>query len=62
MDPQGRLLFPEELRDAGVLSGDVKVSGEGDHLRVTSLKKLRESVKANPFTPQEVDALTGYDV
>jgi MraZ protein len=62
MDPQGRLLFPEELRDAGVLTGDVKVSGEGNYLRVTSLKKLRESVRVNPFTPQEVDSLAGYDV
>jgi MraZ protein len=62
MDPQGRLLIPEELREAGVLTGDVKVSGEGNCLRVMSLKKLRESVKANPFTEQEVDSLTAYDV
>jgi hypothetical protein len=26
------------------------------------LKSLRENVKANQFTPQEVDSLTGYDV
>jgi hypothetical protein len=62
MDPQGRLLFPEELRNAGLVDLEVKVSGEGTLLRVTSLKSLRESVKANPFTPQEVDSLTGYDV
>jgi MraZ protein len=62
MDPQGRLLFPEELRNEGVLAGDVKVSGEGKFLRVTSLKKLRESVKETPLTAQELDALTGYDV
>jgi MraZ protein len=62
MDPQGRLLFPEELRNAGMVNDDVKVSGEGSLLRVTSLKSLRENVKANQFTPQEVDSLTGYDV
>jgi len=62
MDPQGRLLFPEELRNEGVLAGDVKVSGEGKFLRVTSLKKLRESVKETPLTALELDALTGYDV
>jgi len=60
MDPQGRLLFPEELRNEGVLVGDVKVSGEGNLLRVTSLKSLRESVKANPFSEQELDALARY--
>lgn len=62
MDPQGRLLFPEELRNAGMVNEEVKVSGEGNLLRVTSLKSLRESVRANQFTPQEVDSLTGYDV
>jgi MraZ protein len=62
MDPQGRLLLPEELRNAGMVNDDVKVSGEGILLRVTSLKSLRESVRANLFTPQEVDSLTGYDV
>lgn len=62
MDPQGRLLMPEELRNEGVLVGDVKVSGEGKFLRVTSLKRLRESVKEAPLTAQELDALSGYDV
>jgi MraZ protein len=62
MDPQGRLLLPEELRNEGVLSGDVKVSGEGRFLRVTSLKKLREGVKESALSVQELDALSGYDV
>ncbi len=60
MDPQGRLQFPEELRNSAELTGDVKVSGEGNFLRVTSLKKLRESVKTNPMTAQEIDSLTEY--
>lgn len=60
MDPQGRLLFPEELRDAARLTGDVKVSGEGNFLRVTSLEKLRANVKANPMTAEETDSLTEY--
>lgn len=62
MDPQGRVQLPEELLEAAELSGDVKVSGEGSYLRVTSLKKLRESVQANPLTAQEIDSLTGYDL
>src|ERR1035437_5589420 len=32
MDPQGRLLMPEELRNAGMVNMDVKVSGEGSML------------------------------
>ncbi len=62
MDPQGRLQLPEELEEAAELSGDVKVSGEGSYLRVTSMKKLRERVKANPLTAEEIDSLTEYDL
>lgn len=57
MDPQGRLLLPEELRNEGVLVGDVKVSGEGTFLRVTSLARLRETVKPGPIAPQHADEL-----
>ena len=60
MDPQGRLQFPEELRNTAQLTGDVKVSGEGNFLRVTSLEKLRASVKASPMTAQEIDSLTEF--
>ena len=62
MDPQGRMLLPEELRNEGVLVGDVKVSGEGAFLRITSLKTLRENVKRAPLTGQEKDVLAGYEV
>ena len=62
MDAQGRLLIPEELRNAGMANVDVRVTGEGSLLRVKSVKSLRESVKANPLTAQEVDSLTGYDL
>ena len=62
MDPQGRLLMPEELRSAGLANVEVKVSGEGSFLRVTSLQVLRESVSASPLSPQEEDSLAGYGV
>ncbi|MGA2351709.1 MAG: division/cell wall cluster transcriptional repressor MraZ [Terracidiphilus sp.] len=62
MDPQGRLLMPEELRNAGMVNVDVKVSGEGTLLRVKSLIRLRESVKASQFSAEEVDSLTEHDV
>jgi MraZ protein len=62
MDPQGRLLFPEELRNNGMVNVDVKTFGEGTLIRVTPLDSLRANVKATPITDQELDALTGYDV
>jgi MraZ protein len=62
MDPQGRLLMPEELRNAGMTNVDVKVSGEGTLLRVKSLSRLRESVKQSEFSAQDVDAMNEFDV
>jgi MraZ protein len=62
MDPQGRMLFPDELRNKGVLTGEVKVSGEGHFLRVTSLKMLRESVEQGEITAQDEEALAPFDV
>jgi MraZ protein len=62
MDPQGRLLMPEELRKAGMVNLDVKVSGEGTLLRVKSLTSLRESVRNNSYDAQDDEASTKYDV
>jgi MraZ protein len=62
MEPQGRLLFPEELRKEGFVNLEVKVSGDGARLRVKSLTGLRQSVKANPYTAQDAEVLNEYDV
>lgn len=59
MDPQGRMQIPEELRKKADLAGDVKVSGEGNLLRVTSLARLRESVEGSSMTPEMLDSLSG---
>lgn len=58
MDPQGRLLIPEDLRLDAQLTGDVKVSGEGTLLRVTSVQLLRQKVKSDPYTPQDMETLS----
>jgi MraZ protein len=60
MDPQGRLLIPEELRNAGMVNEDVKVSGEGILLRVTSVKSLRENVQGKPMPANEMDELAEF--
>jgi len=62
MDPQGRLLMPEELRNGGLVNAEVKVSGEGTFLRVTRLDVLRDMVSSNPMTPEEDDTLAGHGV
>lgn len=60
MDPQGRVQIPEELRAKADLVGDVKVSGEGNLLRVKSVQKLRESVEQNELTPEMLDSLSEH--
>ncbi len=60
MDPQGRLLLPQPLRDTADLNGEVKVSGEGILLRVSSYSRLASIVPANRFTAQELDVLTEH--
>ena len=60
MDPQGRMQIPEELRHKADLAGEVKVSGEGNLLRVTSLKSLREGVEGSELTPEMLDSLSGF--
>jgi len=60
MDPQGRLLLPQPLRDTADLNGDVKVSGEGSLLRVTSYNRLAISVAENPLQPPDMDVLAEH--
>lgn len=60
MDPQGRLLLPEELRNAGMVNEDVSVTGEGNLLRVTAVSRLREIVQGKPMLAQNMDALAEF--
>jgi len=62
IDHQGRLLFPEQLRNEGFVNLEVKVSGEKTRLRVKSLTSLRQSVKDNPYTAQDADVMNQFDV
>ena len=57
MDPQGRMQIPEELRTKAELTGEVKVSGEGSFIRLTSLKKLRLKAESEELTPEMLDSL-----
>ena len=62
MDPQGRMQIPEEIRTKAELTGEVKVSGEGSFIRVTSLKKLRERAEKDELTPEMLDSLGSQDL
>jgi MraZ protein len=57
MDPQGRLVILDRLRENADLKTDVQVSAEGTFLRVTSLKKLAAMVLSEPLSDDEIDSL-----
>ena len=57
MDPQGRILIPQLLRDDAGISGDVIVIGKTDHLEVWNGEVIRKSVKEEPLTVEERERL-----
>ncbi len=57
MDPQGRILIPQLLRDAARISGDVVVIGKTDHLEVWNDESFRKSLLEDPLTLEERERL-----
>jgi MraZ protein len=60
MDPQGRVLLPEALRNAGMVNEDVTVTGEGMLLRVTAVSRLAELVVGKPMSAGNMDELARF--
>jgi MraZ protein len=57
MDPQGRILIPQLLREAAQISGDVVVIGKTDHLEVWNDEAFRKSLIEDPLTIEERERL-----
>ena len=57
MDPQGRVLIPQKLREKAQLSGDVIVIGNDDHLEVWNEQLMSKDVEDNPLTPEDWEKL-----
>jgi MraZ protein len=57
MDPQGRILIPQLLRDSAKISGDVVVIGKTDHLEVWNDEAFRKSLIEDPLTMEERERL-----
>ena len=58
MDPQGRILIPQSLREDAGISGDVIIIGKIDHLEVWNNETFRKSLKDNPLTLEERERLS----
>jgi MraZ protein len=57
MDPQGRIIIPQSLREDAQISGDVIVIGKSDHLEVWNDELFRKSLKESPLTLAERERL-----
>jgi MraZ protein len=57
MDPQGRILIPQFLREDAQIQGDVIVVGSTDHLEVWNNEILRKSLKDEPMTNEDREKL-----
>ena len=57
MDPQGRILIPQSLREAAQISGDVIVIGKMDHLEVWNGEVVSRNLKENPLTAEDHERL-----
>lgn len=57
MDPQGRILIPQALREDAQISGDVIVMGKNDHLEVWNNEVIRQNLKDEPLTNADRERL-----
>jgi len=62
MDPQGRILIPQNLREDAQLSGEVVVMGKHDHLEVWNNEMVRRSMQEEPLTDEDRDELAAQGV
>jgi len=57
MDPQGRILIPQSLREDARITGDVIVMAKNDHLEVWNYEFIRQIMKEDPLTNQDRERL-----
>lgn len=62
MDPQGRILIPQTLRDDAQISGDVIVMAKNDHLEVWNNEIIRQSMREEPLTDLDREKLAGQGI
>jgi len=57
MDPQGRILIPQAIREKAELLGDVVVIGSNDHLEVWNRQIVSRDVEENQLTLEDRERL-----
>jgi MraZ protein len=59
MDPQGRLLVPQILRETAKIAGDVVVLGSQTYLEVVNHDMFKAEMDAAPLTSEDLSVLAG---
>lgn len=60
IDPQGRIVIPQAIREDAQIQGDVVVMGKNDHLEVWNVETIRKSLKEDPMTVADREKLAEH--
>ena len=58
LDPQGRVLIPQPLRERAAMSGEVVVAGRIDYLEVWNHERFATRLDGDPLTDDDLEALS----
>ena len=62
LDPQGRLLIQQRLRDSAQMVGDVDVLGQQNFLEVWNHDRFVAKLTRDPFTDDDAKALADFGI
>ena len=62
LDPQGRVLIQQRLRDTAQMTGDVDVLGQQNFLEVWNHDRFLARLASDPFTDADAKALADFGI
>jgi MraZ protein len=62
IDPQGRVLIQQRLRETALMTGDVDVLGQQSFLEVWNHERLSAKLLSDPFTDDDARALADFGI
>lgn len=62
IDPQGRVLIQQRLRDSAQMTGDVDVLGQQNFLEVWNHERFLAKLASDPFTDADAKALADFGI
>jgi MraZ protein len=62
LDPQGRVLIQQRLRDSAQMTGEVDVLGQQNFLEVWNHERFIAKLAGDPFTDEDAKALADFGI